>query len=222
MQPYTQGQLSRDLARARAGNAAALDDLLCRLHPALVRYARARLSAEPDADELAQDLAQDALIRVLQKVEQCHGQDDKQILAWALAIARNICLDHFRAVRRRPSSVRLSWELGELLHPCSAADPRTDGTGLPRPAPGRRLLRALLRDAVRSLSPTARRLLRLRIEQDETWGAVAEDLGLTQSAAKRRFQRLQVSLRKDVLRRVGQLGSKEHDSVLRYLDRQYR
>jgi RNA polymerase sigma factor (sigma-70 family) len=51
---------------------------------------------------LAEDIFQETFIRILKKLHEDKYAEDGKFLSWALTIARNICLDHFRKVKRTP------------------------------------------------------------------------------------------------------------------------
>lgn len=215
--PFEEGCLSRTLSRARKGDEAALETLLHLLRPVLLRYARSQLFLDPEAEETARDLAQEALVRIVLGLGHCRAEADTQVIAWALAIIRNLCADHFRTVR--PPTFRLSQLLDDDPRvPEDLLAVRVERTS-PRVGRGRRVLRRVLDEVLRTLPASALRLLRLRVEEDMTWNQVARELGLTRSAAKRRFQRIQARVRAAALLRVERLADRDRAAALRYLRR---
>jgi RNA polymerase sigma factor (sigma-70 family) len=52
---------------------------------------------------LAEDLFQDVFIRVIDTLRSGRYQDEGKFLPWALRIAHNLCVDHFRKVKRTPN-----------------------------------------------------------------------------------------------------------------------
>jgi RNA polymerase sigma factor (sigma-70 family) len=52
---------------------------------------------------LAEDLFQDVFIRIIDTVKGGRYTDEGKFLPWALRIAHNMCVDHFRKVKRSPS-----------------------------------------------------------------------------------------------------------------------
>lgn len=216
MRAFDDGRLSRYLARARDGDDDALEALLCRLHPILLRFARAQLAEEAEAEETASDIAQKAMIRITRGLDGCRAEADPQIHAWALQVVKNLCTDHFRAARARalrslPLSSWTNEVEGSLLDTELAGRTRTDRGG--------RVLNRALQEALRALPITARRLLRLRVQQGMTWSQIARELGLTRDAAKRRFERIQSRLRKETLRKIENLSEPDREAALRYLKR---
>lgn len=52
---------------------------------------------------LAEDLFQDVFIRIIDTIRNGRYSEEGKFLPWALRIAHNLCVDHFRKVKRSPS-----------------------------------------------------------------------------------------------------------------------
>ena len=52
---------------------------------------------------MAEDLFQDVFIRIIDTVKGGRYTEEGKFLPWALRIAHNMCVDHFRRVKRAPS-----------------------------------------------------------------------------------------------------------------------
>lgn len=52
---------------------------------------------------LAEDLFQDTFIKVIDTVNAGRYTEEGKFLPWVMRIARNLCVDHFRKVKRSPS-----------------------------------------------------------------------------------------------------------------------
>ncbi len=52
---------------------------------------------------LAEDLFQDVFIKIIDTLKAGRYNDEGKFLPWALRIAHNLCVDHFRKVKRSPS-----------------------------------------------------------------------------------------------------------------------
>src|SRR5512141_891653 len=52
---------------------------------------------------LAEDIFQDAFIRVIDTLKGGRYTDEGKFLPWAMRIAHNLCVDHFRKVKRTPT-----------------------------------------------------------------------------------------------------------------------
>ncbi len=52
---------------------------------------------------LAEDIFQDAFIKVIENINAGRYNDEGKLSAWVMRIAHNLCLDHFRRIKRRPT-----------------------------------------------------------------------------------------------------------------------
>lgn len=52
---------------------------------------------------MAEDLFQDVFIRIIDTLRSRRYTDEGKFLPWALRIAHNMCVDHFRKIKRSPS-----------------------------------------------------------------------------------------------------------------------
>jgi RNA polymerase sigma-70 factor (ECF subfamily) len=52
---------------------------------------------------LAEDIFQDVFIRIIDTLRNGRYTDEGKFLPWAMRIAHNMCVDHFRKVKRSPS-----------------------------------------------------------------------------------------------------------------------
>ncbi|HET7463538.1 MAG TPA: RNA polymerase sigma factor [Longimicrobium sp.] len=181
--------------RAREGCARALDLLLRRVERPLYRYLVSRLAAAPDAEDLARDLCQEALIRATGSIGRCSFASDGRLLAWVLTIARNVLLDHLRQARGR-AEVRgdAHWQRAV------AAGALPDDEATPP-----YLLETFAAEALAAVPEATAELLRLRLVAGKSWKEVAGALGIAESAAKRRFQRAQAALRRSIVARINAL-----------------
>lgn len=90
------------VARLRAGDERAFDELADRYLPALWRFARRRLGGD---GELARDVVQGVMCRVVERLDGFRGE--APLFVWMLACCRNEIAGHFRRAGRRPVEVEL-------------------------------------------------------------------------------------------------------------------
>lgn len=81
------------------GNSAALETLVLRhkdrIYTSILLLVKDRY--------LAEDIFQDAFIRIIDTLRSGRYSDEGKFLPWASRIARNLCVDHFRKVKRTPT-----------------------------------------------------------------------------------------------------------------------
>jgi RNA polymerase sigma-70 factor (ECF subfamily) len=127
--------------------------------------------------EEAEDLTQEIFLRLFRTLRQYRG--DVPLVAWALRLSRNLCIDHFRRHRRERSSTAVSEKV--LQHVPASDDPRAD-------AERRQKLEAVYR----ALDDMPRHLAELVILQDlQGWSLkeTAEYLQLPVGTVKSRLHR---------------------------------
>jgi RNA polymerase sigma-70 factor (ECF subfamily) len=82
-----------------SGNPNALEALVCRhkdkLYTSILFLVKDRY--------LAEDIFQDVFIRVIDTVRNGKYTEEGKFLPWAMRIAHNLCVDHFRKVKRTPT-----------------------------------------------------------------------------------------------------------------------
>ena len=54
---------------------------------------------------LAEDIFQDTFIKIIETLRTKNYNEEGKFLPWALRIAHNLCVDHFRKIKRRPAVV---------------------------------------------------------------------------------------------------------------------
>ncbi|MDZ4257352.1 MAG: sigma-70 family RNA polymerase sigma factor [Gemmatimonadales bacterium] len=176
------GVLMDRLARARAGEERAGEEVLAWLLPRINRYVAARCRTDP---VLAEDILQDALWRVWCGLARCQALSPGQLVAWALAVAHRALLDADRAAP--PRALRM---VG--LEALERAAPTEEAAAIADP-----VIRAAAEVAARTalrLPGVTGYLLWARIMEGATWGEAAARLGTTPAGAKRRFQRARARL----------------------------
>ena len=55
---------------------------------------------------LAQDLMQETFIKVIKTIDSGKYREDGRFYQWMMRISYNLCIDHFRRVKRRPKKIR--------------------------------------------------------------------------------------------------------------------
>lgn len=180
---HTRSQLFELLRAARAGDQRAHDALVLALRLPIHRFLHARFRFGVDSAIRLEDVEQDTLLHVHCHLRDCQATSDGALVAWVLMVARRAALDVLR-LPAESHGVRSPIALDSL------ADERlADETEEPSIA-ARRVV-----DAQRFLSERDQELLWRRLVSQESWVEVGVSLGLSWTAARRRFQRAQSFLR---------------------------
>jgi RNA polymerase sigma-70 factor (ECF subfamily) len=115
--PHEMPEIPRELvARARDGDAAALERLVEAAYPRVRRWALVHTGEEAEAD----DLTQDVLIRMIRNLDGFQG--DARFATWLYAVTRNAAVDRHRRGRRRTLVSEHASDEG-ALHPWRPEDP---------------------------------------------------------------------------------------------------
>src|SRR5690625_1501071 len=82
----------------RAGEKEALSTLICR-HKEKIFTSIVLLVKD---QYLAEDIFQETFIKIIDKLRSGHYTEKGKFLPWAIRIAHNMCVDHFRRKKRMP------------------------------------------------------------------------------------------------------------------------
>jgi len=157
------------LARARSGDADALNDLCARYLPRLQKWAHGRLPAWARGALDTHDLVQDTLAQVIQRLGSFEPRHDGAFQAFLRTALLNRIRDEIRRAHRRPTDVL-------------ASDRPADGPSPIEEAIGSEAL-ARYEAALQRLRPTDREAIIARIELGLPYTEVAEALGKPSVAA---------------------------------------
>lgn len=145
--------------------------------------------------QASEDIAQEAFIRGWQQLNQLHNP--ASFLPWLRQITRNLARDWLRANRGRP----LSGEAAEIAI-SMAADPG--------PSAPDYLLRVeeelAAEEIISALPEDSRETLLLYYREGQSSQQVADLLGLSDAAVRKRLSRARASVREEMLRRFGEFA----------------
>jgi RNA polymerase sigma-70 factor, ECF subfamily len=196
------------LTRARAGDRAAIEELLAHIRPWLDQLARQYASAHR-LDGSASDLVQEAWLRAWQKLDQFQGAaDEEQALAmfraWLGRIVSRLGLNAVRdqAARQRTPPGKLlrldgwggaaSSDAMPILDP-SAAEPTPSAR-----AQGDEQVRLLHEAIARLPDPLDRDIVRLRFFEGLSLRQVAHHLGCNHETVRQRYHAILGRLQQDL------------------------
>lgn len=159
--------------RAVQADARAWDEVIERYGGRIYNLAL-RFASSPQE---AEDLTQEVFLRLYRNLHQYHGE--MPLVAWALRLSRNLCIDHYRAARSRHLSDTVSDAV--LDHLPSADDPQAR-------AHAREQLRHV-HDALRRLPEALATVLVLADFQQWSYEEIAAFLSVPTGTVKSRLNR---------------------------------
>lgn len=160
------------VARVRDGERDAFGELVQR-HQQLIHRHAAGMGIDQDSCE---DLVQDAFVRAWSRLDEC--RDPAHFRAWLFRIARNMCLDHLKNVRR--ATVRIGAVSDAELVDGAASNPDIGHA---------------LRQALDALPTSQREAFLLKHDAGYTYDEIADLTDSSPSAVKMRVHRAREALR---------------------------
>ncbi len=171
----------------RRGEPEAMDELLGMYQRRIYSVCYRMLRHEQDAH----DLAQEAMVKILQGLESYDGRS--KLSTWIIRVAMNCCLSHLRRERvRRTTSLDGVWdEDGSPRLQNLPVRGELSGAGRVEQAE----LRAILERSLHSLDPQMRAVIVLRDIQDLDYQQIGTVLGVPVGTVKSRLFRARAALR---------------------------
>lgn len=180
---------------ARGGSHSAFEQLVRRTHGEMFTLARRLVSDEDDAREVTQE----AYLRAWRSLRSFRG--DAAFTTWMHRITANCASTHLGR-RRRHRHEELDDEVVVIdVHPDRDPGLATDAS----------LLRRRVDTAIAELPPRLRAVIVLRDVYDLTHAEIAEELGISESAAKVRLHRARRRLRSTVFPGGAPVASSDDD-----------
>ncbi|HEU6443758.1 MAG TPA: RNA polymerase sigma factor [Gaiellaceae bacterium] len=146
-----------------------------RHHAQIYRYLRRRTGDPHRAEDLAQEVFADAAVALLR------GEQPSSMLAWLYTIAQRRFADEARRRSRSSAAVYLEDMVDELVAPEYAPE-----------------IEPALRESLQRLAPEQRTVVSMKLLRGCSFQEIATALGVSEAAAKMRFQRALGALRADL------------------------
>jgi RNA polymerase sigma-70 factor (ECF subfamily) len=142
----------------------------------------------------AEDLTQDIFLKIFKSLDTFDRRANFQ--TWLISVSRNLCIDHYRSVRKERETI----------------DRETDTAELATPAPGQSQIAALeqrdrvelLREALASLPKTLRTAVLMRDLQELSYHEIAVALHLPEGTVKSRINRGRSELARQIKKLRGE------------------
>jgi RNA polymerase sigma-70 factor (ECF subfamily) len=138
----------------------------------------------------AEDLTQDIFLKIFKALATFDRRANFQ--TWIISISRNLCIDHYRSVRKERQTMARDVEMADL-------QPASSDRG-PYAAAEHQDLKAMLREALDALPATLRTAVVLRDLQELSYQEIADRLGLPEGTVKSRINRGRIELAVQVRR----------------------
>jgi len=140
--------------------------------------------------EEAEDLTQDIFLKIFKAL----GTFDRRanFQTWIVSISRNLCIDHYRSVRKERQTIAREVDSSEL-------QPASPERG-PYAAAEHQDLRELLRVSLGKLPPALRTAVVLRDLQELSYQEIADRLSLPEGTVKSRINRGRIELARQIRR----------------------
>jgi RNA polymerase sigma factor (sigma-70 family) len=132
----------------------------------------------------AEDLTQDIFLKIFRALSTFDRRANFQ--TWIISISRNLCIDHYRSVRKERQTIARDIDSSDL-------QPATSDRG-PYQMAEHQDLRAQLRQALETLPVTLRTAVVLRDLQELSYQEIADRLGLPEGTVKSRINRGRIEL----------------------------
>jgi RNA polymerase sigma-70 factor (ECF subfamily) len=132
----------------------------------------------------AEDLTQDIFLKIFKALASFDRRANFQ--TWIISISRNLCIDHYRSVRKERQTIARDVETNDL-------QPASRDRG-PHQAAEHQDLRVLLRQGLEKLPLTLRTAVVLRDLQELSYQEIADRLGLPEGTVKSRINRGRIEL----------------------------
>lgn len=174
------------IQRCLAGDQQAWDEIV-RQHRRKVFNIAYKFTGKHDE---AEDLTQDIFLKIFKSLHTFDRRANFQ--TWLVSVSRNLCIDHYRSVRKERETIDRDVDAGELTPaattPSALAELEQRGRV------------ELLRRAMAELQPTLRTAVMLRDIQELSYQEIADRLHLPEGTVKSRINRGRTELARQIQR----------------------
>jgi RNA polymerase sigma-70 factor (ECF subfamily) len=138
----------------------------------------------------AEDLAQDIFLKIFKALHTFDKRANFQ--TWLISISRNLCIDHYRSVRKERATIARDVDASELSPATKERGPLAQLEALD--------LKDLIRRALAELPDSLRTAVVLRDLQEFSYQEIADQLGLPEGTVKSRINRGRLELARQLRR----------------------
>ena len=138
----------------------------------------------------AEDLTQDVFLKIFKSLDTFDRRANFQ--TWLVSVSRNLCIDHYRSVRKERETIDRDVDAGQLTPASTTASPMAVLEQADRVS--------LLKKALEQLPPTLRSAVLLRDIQELSYQEIADRLHLPEGTVKSRINRGRTELARQIRR----------------------
>ena len=150
----------------------------------------------------AEDLAQEIFLKIFKSLDTFDRRANFQ--TWLVSVSRNLCIDHYRSVRKERQTIDRTVDSSEL-------SPASTDPG-PMAALEERDRLTLLREALAALPEALRTAVLMRDIHELSYQEIADRLGLPQGTVKSRINRGRAELARQIRKLRGENYSPSRSS----------
>ena len=191
-QPFTGDALETLIQRCLRGDQLAWE-LIVRQYWRKVFNIAYKFVGKHDA---AEDLAQDVFLKIFKSLNTFDRRANFQ--TWLISVSRNLCIDHYRSVRKERETIDRDIDPNELSPASREISPMAHLEQRDRVV--------LLRHALGELPDTLKTAVLMRDIQEMTYQEIADKLHLPEGTVKSRINRGRTELARHVKRMVDSTG----------------
>ena len=191
-QPYTGDALETLIQRCLRGDQLAWE-LIVRQYWRKVFNIAYKFVGKHDA---AEDLAQDIFLKIFKSLNTFDRRANFQ--TWLISVSRNLCIDHYRSVRKERETIDREIDPNELSPASHELSPMAHLEQRDRVV--------LLRHALAELPDTLKTAVLMRDIQEMTYQEIADRLRLPEGTVKSRINRGRTELARHVKRMIDSTG----------------
>jgi RNA polymerase sigma-70 factor (ECF subfamily) len=136
----------------------------------------------------AEDLTQDVFLKIFKSLNTFDRRANFQ--TWLISVSRNLCIDHYRSVRKERETINRDVDPGDLAPASATASPYAEIELRDRVK--------LLRAALDKLAPTLRTAVMMRDIQEMSYQEIADKLSLPEGTVKSRINRGRTELARQI------------------------
>jgi RNA polymerase sigma-70 factor (ECF subfamily) len=174
------------IARCLAGDQGAWEEIV-RVHRRKIFNIAYKFVGRYDE---AEDLTQDIFIKVFKALHTFDRRANFQ--TWLISISRNLCIDHYRSVRKERATMARDVDASELAPVSRERTPLGELEQVD--------LKALIRQALAELPVTLSQAVTLRDLKEFSYQEIADQLGLPEGTVKSRINRGRLELARQIRR----------------------